>query len=196
MIIEIEDKLISLDIFEKYFVCDYAACKGICCVEGDSGAPLLDEEVEKLEEALPIVLPRLSKRAQEVIAQEGVSVVDQEGDLVTPIVEGRECVFTLFDEEGSCRCALEMAWEAGEIDFPKPISCALYPIRVKQHAQFTALNYDKWSICKAALKKGRREGVPLFRFLRNPLTRAYGRGFYREMETAYQALVSEGMIEP
>ncbi|MDO4691396.1 MAG: DUF3109 family protein [Porphyromonadaceae bacterium] len=189
--IEIGDKIVSMDVFEVLFACDYEQCKGICCVEGDSGAPLEPGEAEMLRKYLPEVEHLLSPRAREVIAQQGVSYIDEEGDEVTSIVGGKDCVFTTYDERGNCLCAYEKMYYEGKIDWIKPISCQLYPIRLTKYKDFTAVNYHKWSVCKCALKRGRREGMPVYQFLKGPLVRAFGQEWYEQLEEAARLLREE-----
>lgn len=184
MIIEIGNTLVSSELVDKKFVCDYKTCKGVCCVEGDSGAPLTQEEDTIIKQALPIIKKYLSPDAIQLLEEKGTSYVDSDGDLVTTINNGRECVFTHFDEQKNCRCGIEMAFEAGEIDFPKPISCALYPVRVKTYESFIGLNYDEWDICKCAEVLGETLGVPVYQFLKNPLIRRFGERWYAELEQA------------
>ena len=139
--------LVSKDLIEEAFVCDLTRCKGACCVKGDVGAPLEPEEKEILEEIYPKVAPYLPEKGRRAIADQGTHVRDITGSDSTPLVNGKECAFTVFDEKGIASCGIEKAWEAGEIDFQKPISCHLYPIRVNSFRQFEALNYDRWDIC-------------------------------------------------
>lgn len=189
--IEIEDKIVSLDVFDVMFACDYAACKGICCVEGDSGAPLEAGEGDMLRKYLPDVRHLLSPRAIEIIDKQGVSYLDEDGDEVTSIVDGKDCVFTTYDEAGNCLCAYEKMYYEGKIDWIKPISCQLYPIRLSKYKDFTAVNYHKWSVCKAALKRGRREGTRVYEFLRGPLTRAFGEAWYEQLTEVATLLEKE-----
>lgn len=189
--IEIGDKIVSMDVFEVLFACDYEQCKGICCVEGDSGAPLEPGEAEMLRKYLPEVEHLLSSRAREVIAQQGVSYIDEEGDEVTSIVGGKDCVFTTYDERGNCLCAYEKMYYEGKIDWIKPISCQLYPIRLTKYKDFTAVNYHKWSVCKCALKRGRKEGIPVYQFLKGPLIRTFGQEWYDQLEEAARLLKEE-----
>lgn len=186
--IEIGDKIVSRDVFDVMFACDYAACRGACCVEGDSGAPLTEEEVTLLKKHLPKVKHLLSPQAKQIIEEQGVSYIDEEGDLVTSIVNGKDCVFTTYDDEGNCLCAYEKMYYAGEIDWIKPMSCQLYPIRLTHYSSFTAVNYHKWSVCKSALKRGRREGTPVYKFLEGPLKRVFGEEWYAELEEAARLL--------
>ena len=189
--IQIEDKIVSQDLFDVLFVCDYDTCKGECCVEGDSGAPLEPGEAEELRRCLPEVRHLLSPAALEVIEEQGVSYFDEDGDEVTSIVRGRDCVFTTYDEQGRCACALEKVYNEGKTTFIKPISCQLYPVRLTKYPSFTAVNYHKWSICKCALKLGRKLQVPVYQFLRAPLIRAFGEEFYAQLEEVAALLKAE-----
>ncbi len=189
--IQIDDKIVSQDLFEVLFVCDYDTCKGECCVEGDSGAPLEPGEAEELRRCLPEVRHLLSPAALEVIEEQGVSYFDDDGDEVTSIVRGRDCVFTTYDEQGRCACALEKVYNEGKTTFIKPISCQLYPVRLTKYPSFTAVNYHKWSICKCALKLGRKLQVPVYQFLRAPLIRAFGEEFYTQLEEVAALLQAE-----
>lgn len=189
--IEIGDKIVSMDVLEVLFACDYEQCKGICCVEGDSGAPLEPGEADMLRKYLPQVEPLLSPRALEVIREQGVSYIDEEGDEVTSIVGGKDCVFTTYGERGNCLCAYEKMYYEGQIDWIKPLSCQLYPIRLTKYKGFTAVNYHKWSVCKCALKRGKREGVPVYRFLKAPLVRAFGAEWYEQLEEAARLLAQD-----
>lgn len=179
--LQIGDKLVSLDLVERYFHCNLDDCLGECCIEGDAGAPLLEEERERLEAMKDRILPYLGEKARKVVAQEGISYVDQDGDLVTNLVDGANCVFTTFSEDGKCLCALEKAYREGEKDFFKPISCALYPVRLKEYDGFTAVNYHRWKICKGAEVMGRAKGIRAYEFLQGPLTRKFGKEWYDEL---------------
>jgi hypothetical protein len=180
--IQIQDTIVSLEVLEESFVCDLPVCKGICCVEGESGAPVEADEVALLEEALPAVWGDLSPRAQEVINKQGVVYLDRDDEFVTSIVAGEDCVFTCYDENGYCKCAFEKAYREGRSSFYKPISCHLYPIRVAKYQGFRAVNYHRWSVCQAAVQAGRKNGVKVFRFLREPLIRKFGEEWYRQLE--------------
>lgn len=188
MIIEIGRTLVSSELVDKRFICDYKTCKGICCLEGDSGAPLTAEEDQIIKRVLPKVTKYLSEDAQALIKEKGTSYVDIDQDLVTTINNGKECVFTHFTADGSCRCSFEMAHEAGEIDFPKPISCALYPVRVKEYKDFSGVNYDEWDICKCAEVLGEKMGTPVYQFLEKPLIRRFGKSWYNELKLAAKQL--------
>jgi len=182
MIIEIGDKLVSADLFEKEFVCNLGACKGICCLEGDDGAPLTLQEVHKLEENIDEILPLMTEEGRATVAEKGVFYVDRDHDTVTVLNSGKECAFVKLDEEGISKCSIEEAYREGKIDFNKPISCHLYPIRVKVYRTFTSLNYDRWPICADACTLGEELKVSVYKFLKEPITRKWGEGFYLEME--------------
>lgn len=179
--IQINDTLISLDVVEKYFECDLDSCLGECCIEGDAGAPLLPEEKERLDALLPKVMPYLLPSAQEVARQQGASYVDEEGDLVTNIVNGKDCIFTCYAPGGKCLCVLEKLRREGHDEFFKPISCSLYPIRLKDYGGMTAVNYHRWKICKCAEILGRKNGVRVYEFLKEPLIRRFGKEWYEEL---------------
>jgi hypothetical protein len=150
-------------------------------VEGDSGAPLELDEIAELEKALPFVWDDLSLDAKQVIDKQGVAYSDVEGELVTSIVNGKDCVFTCHDEKGFCYCAIEKAWRAGKISFIKPVSCHLYPIRTRKYTNYTAVNYQEWSICSAARQLGHELGIPVYQFLKEPLIRKFGQAWYGEL---------------
>lgn len=178
MILDIDDVLVSSDIITEHFCCDLDACKGICCVEGDAGAPVTLEEIAGIEGSLDSVWNDMTAQAQAVVDKQGVAYNDCDGELVTSIVGGKNCVFTCYEHD-CCLCTLERAHRAGKTDFVKPISCALYPIREKRFANGTvALNYHRWDVCQPAVKKGRELGLPIYRFLEGPLTRRFGKEWY------------------
>lgn len=189
--LQIKEALVSLDLIEKFFICDLDKCLGECCIEGDAGAPLNQEEYKKLKEILPIVWDDLLPSAQERIKESGVGYIDEEGDLVTQIVEGKNCVFTCYGNDGMCMCAIEKAYREGKIDFYKPISCHLYPVRIKEYSSFTAVNYHSWKICKAAEVLGRAKGVRVYQFLKEPLIRRFGNDWYEELCEACEAYLKE-----
>lgn len=192
--VQIDEVLISLDVFAKRFICDLPKCKGECCVEGESGAPLEDEETDIMEQVYPIVKADLSEKAIAEIEKTGTWEVDADGDKVTPIIQGKECVYTFFDEEGVCKCAIEKAWSEGKTAFRKPVSCQLYPIRMKKYNDFEAMNYDVWPICHVARELGSKVGMPVFRFLKEPIIRRFGEEFYKEMEGAEEELKRQGVL--
>ena len=186
--LQIEDTIISLDLIEHKFLCDLSQCKGFCCVEGESGAPLEREEVAMLEEVLPEVWGDLSTEARCLIDRQGVAYRDVDGDMVTSIVNGKDCVFTCYDAAGVCKCAIEKAYREGRIAFYKPISCHLYPIRVKRHSSFTAVNYHRWHVCHVAEQLGEKCGLPVYQFLKEPLIRKFGAEWYEQLDVAAKTL--------
>lgn len=188
MIVEIGDKLVSDEIFERQFVCNLSACKGACCIEGDDGAPLTMDEVDLLEENIDLIKPYMTKEGIESVENGGVFYMDWDNEPVTKLVKGAECAFVFRDEEGITKCSIEQAFRDEVIDFNKPISCHLYPIRAKKYRSFTALNYDKWTICKDACTLGEHLGVPVYKFLKEPLIRAYGAPFYQDLEKVAEEL--------
>ena len=180
-IIQVGNVLVSPDIFTEKFCCDLDKCKGQCCVEGDAGAPVTLDEIGGIEDSLDTVWTDMSASAQAIVDKQGVAYVDQEGDLVTSIVNGKDCVFTCC-ENGCCLCALERAYRAKKTDFVKPISCALYPIRVKAFNNDTfGINYNRWDVCKDAVIKGKELNLPVYKFLEGPLTRRFGVEWYKEL---------------
>lgn len=190
LMLQIQNTLVSLDLIEKHFLCDLDKCLGECCIEGDAGAPITEEEKKKIEEILPHIIDDLSPAARKEIETNGVAYIDEEGDLVTSLVDGCQCVFTVFEEGGMCHCAIEKAWRAGRIDFMKPVSCHLYPVRVTEYPSFTAVNLHRWKICKCAEILGRKEGVRAYEFLKQPLIRRFGPEWYDELEgTAREYLI-------
>lgn len=191
--IQIWDKLISQDIIEKKFVCNMAMCKGNCCIEGDSGAPLNEEETRILDEEYERIRSCLSEKGRNTIQAEGKWLFDKDGDRVTPLVEGLECAYAVF-ENGIARCGIENAWKKGKTRFRKPVSCHLYPIRVSKVGGFTALNYHQWSVCKPALDLGSSRDLPLYIFLKDAIIRAYGTAFFIEMDKVAKALKKSTLI--
>lgn len=180
---EIANTIVARDLIEKDFVCDLKRCQGACCVEGDSGAPLEAEEAELLEQEYPAIAPFLRPEGRAAIAAQSVSVIDpSDGERVTPLRDGKECAFTLFDEKGMALCGIEKAWQAGASSFRKPISCHLYPIRIRRYQGFEALNYDRWSICSPACTLGAQLQVPVYRFAKEALLRKYGSAWYDELD--------------
>ena len=178
--IQIEDKIISSDILQKKFVCDLNACKGACCVEGDSGAPLLEEEKEVLENNYKKIKTYMEKTSINVVENNGISIIDSEGDLTTNLVNGKECIFVSRDK-GINKCSIEQAYFDGKINFQKPISCHLFPIRITKHSDFEALNYEEINICKPACKCGGKLDIPVYVFLKKALIRKYGEKWYQKL---------------
>lgn len=196
--IQIDDAIVALDIIEECFICDLTVCKGACCIEGESGAPLEKEEVKILEEILPAIWNDLSQKAKDIIKKQGVAYKDLDGDMVTSIINGKDCVFTCYDEYGTCKCAIEKAYKEGKIDFYKPVSCHLYPIRLQQYKDFTAVNYHRWMVCKAAVVSGRNKDVRIYQFLKEPLIRKFGEAWYNELCIAadeYNKMKNMGLIK-
>ncbi len=191
--IAIQQTLISEDIFEKNFVCNLSACKGECCVAGDSGAPLDKEELDILDKLLPVVKPYLTNKGKAAIEKQGAYVIDEDGDYTTTLVsEGAECAFVFFDEKNIAKCAIEQAYLDGKTqavvpDWKKPISCHLYPIRITAYKEYDAVNYHQWQICKDACTLGEELKLPVFKFLKEPLIRKYGKEWYDELELIYQS---------
>ena len=198
-IIQVGDVLLSSEILTEMFCCDLSACKGQCCVEGDAGAPVTLDEIAEIEECVDTVWGDLSASAQSVIDKQGVAYTDQEGDLVTSIVRGKDCVFTYYGELGGipdcCLCALEKAFRTGRTTFCKPVSCALYPIREKRLGEgLVGLNYNRWAVCKAAIVKGNEENVYLYQFLKDPLIRRFGKEWYQELLDTVKELKAQGYL--
>lgn len=192
MIIELGDKLISTELFEKNFVCNLTACKGACCIEGDAGAPLKGDEVNLLEEYIDEIKPFMVPAGIEAVEEGGVFYMDRDNEPVTQLVKGKECAFVFYDELGITKCAVEKAYREGKIKFNKPISCHLYPIRVRAYNEYISLNYDRWPICKDACTLGDELKVPVYRFLKEPLIRAYGEGFFHQLEEIEKELEKKG----
>ena len=186
--LQIDDTIISLDLLDESFVCDLNTCKGNCCIEGDDGAPLEESEVKIIENLLPIIWDDLTEKSQEVIKKQGVSYIDDDGEPVTSIVNGDECVFTYTDDSGICKCAIEKAFREGKTDFYKPVSCHLYPVRLQKYEDYVAVNYRRWSVCNCARKLGSKLGVPVYKFLKEPLIRRFGAEWYEQLEIADEEL--------
>lgn len=192
--IEIKDTVVTLDLFREQFCCDLGACKGACCIEGDAGAPVKLEEVAQIEEAAEIVWDELSPKAQEVIKAQGVVYTDQDGDIVTSIVDNKDCVFTCYDDKGCCYCAIDKAFREGRCKFQKPISCHLYPIRLSRMGSYTAVNYHRWDVCKAATLLGKKLNLPVYKFLKEPLIKAFGQEWWDECDVVAGELKKAGYI--
>lgn len=185
--LRIDNYIISFDLLEKKFICDLPQCLGNCCRYGDSGAPLADDEVTKLEEIKEIVIPYLREPGKNVILREGTSLRDFEGEMVTPLINGEECAYAVMNGP-ILMCGIEKAWVEGKISFRKPLSCHLFPVRMKKYSEFTAVNLQEWSICMAARERGRKEGVYVYEFLKEPLIRAMGRENYDQLCIAAREL--------
>ena len=178
----IKNTLVSLDLIEKFFMCDLSVCKGQCCIDGDAGAPLSPEEKKLIDLNLDKIRPFLTPGGRKAIDEEGTAYYDPDGDLVTTLIEGRNCAFSTFDENGTCLCALEKAYRDGFLPNLKPSSCFLYPVRLRNIGGMTALNLHKWKICACAEKYGHRKGVRAYKFLKEPLIREFGAEWYEELE--------------
>ena len=183
--IEIEDKIISDELFEKKFVCDLQKCKGGCCVEGDSGAPLRSKEINEIAKNLSIIKSEMSTKGLNAIKNNDFHYVDSDGDKVTKLVDGKECVFVVFDKNNIAKCSIESAFRKNKINFNKPISCHLYPVRVKKYDSFTAINVDSWHVCKPACECGIELNVPVFKFLKDAIVRSWGLDFYYHLDSVY-----------
>ncbi len=180
--IELENTLISEDVINEHFVCDLTRCKGACCVEGDLGAPLDKVELKCIDEVIAVVKSYLSKDAVDVLKNNGGYVLDEDNEYTTTTINGKECAFAFRDEKGILKCSIEQAHRDGKTDFKKPISCHLYPIRIVKLHEFDALNYDRWQICSSACDLGKGLKVPVYKFLKEPLIRKYGRDWYTKLE--------------
>jgi hypothetical protein len=182
--LQIEDTIISLDLFDQSFCCDLKACKGICCVEGDEGAPVELDEIAMIEEILPQLWDKLSDNARKIIDNQGIAYIDREGEMAISIVNGAECVFAVKGENAIWSCLIEKLYFEGKITFRKPISCHLYPIRTKQFSTFKAVNYHKWQICKDAVLDGEKKHLLLYQYLKEPLIRKFGQDWYNQLSVA------------
>ena len=197
IMLQIGDTLVSLDLAERFFCCDLDACHGECCIEGDAGAPITENEKKELERLLPEINDELLPQAQEVIRRQGISYVDEEGDMVTSIIDGRNCVFTCFAPGGMCQCAIEKAYRDGRVAMRKPISCYLYPLRITEYPSFTAVNYHRWKICRPAEALGRKLGLRLYQFLKEPLIQRFGKEWYDELCLACESYLEQyGNLKP
>ncbi|MBD00782.1 MAG: hypothetical protein CL841_05490 [Crocinitomicaceae bacterium] len=183
--VEIEDKIISDELFEKKFVCDLQKCKGGCCVEGDSGAPLKSKEIREIAKNLSIIKSEMSTKGLSAIKNNDFHYVDSDGEKVTKLVDGKECVFVVFDENNIAKCSIESAYRKNKINFNKPISCHLYPVRVKKYDSFTSINVDSWHICKPACECGTELNVPVFKFLKDAIIRSWGLDFFNHLDFIY-----------
>jgi hypothetical protein len=192
-VIQIEETLVSFDVIERRFCCDPRACRGACCVAGDSGAPLGEGEEEEIRENYPAITQHMTPAGIAAVGRQGFAIVDVDGDRVTPLVDGKECAYAI-DEDGCCHCAIEKAWAAGESRFRKPLSCHLYPVRVTRYRHYEAVNYDRWLICAPARERGERENIPVYLFLKEALVRKYGEEWYDQLCHAATAL-REGSIK-
>ena len=192
--IEILNTLVSLDLFKEFFCCDLDKCHGLWCVEGDAGAPVTPDEVEMLEEAYEKLHEDLPLQAQQQIEKEGVVYPDKEGELVTQIINGKDCVFA--KHEGACAlCAIDSAYRNGKFHWQKPISCALYPVRLSTVGGMTAVNVHKWDVCQPARKLGAALHLPVYQFLKEPLIRRFGQAWWDECDIAARELKNAGYLD-
>lgn len=194
-IIQVDNVLLSIDCFREEFACDLSICKGQCCIEGDAGAPVSLDEIMSIEDILPQIEKDLSPDAIAVIRDQGVAYIDPEGELVTSIVHGKDCVFTYYDENGVCLCAIERAQREGRIHTSKPLSCWLYPIRIKKFKNGSyGVNYHRWNICTCGITKGKNLKLPVYRFLKEPLIAQFGQEWYEKLEQTAQALKKQKIL--
>lgn len=184
--IKVGEVLVSEDIKDVEFVCNLEKCKGACCVEGELGAPLDDDELPIMEAIQEEIRPYITKEGLKSIKRHGPYLLDEDGDYSTPTINGKECAYANYDEQGVLKCGIEQAYLDGKTKFRKPISCHLYPIRVTKKKDFEALNYHKWSVCSAACALGQALGVPVYKFLKEPLIRKYGKAWYKELVDSFE----------
>lgn len=180
--IQIDKTLVSEDIIEKDFVCNLNICKGQCCIDGDAGAPLEKEELEILKDIFPKIKQYLSKEGLETIKKQGLYTISQERGYETTLINNTDCVYVIYNDKNVALCAIEEAYNQGEIKFKKPVSCHLYPIRVQKHTEFLSVNYDKWSICNDACILGKELQIPIYKFVKQALIRKFGETWYIELE--------------
>ncbi len=194
-ILMIGDVVLSIDCIREMFCCDLTSCKGMCCVKGDAGAPITMQEAKEIESIVMKIWDDLAPAAQEKIRNQGICYVDQEGDLVTSIVNGEDCVFTCYNEQGVCQCAIQKAQIMGKINVEKPLSCSLYPLREKAFkGGLTGLNYHQWDICSGARCLGKNLKIPVYKYLRQPLIKRFGEDWYNELCEVAATLKKEGSI--
>ena len=186
--LEIEDKIVSFDLIKEFFACNLNACSGICCVDGDAGAPLTEDELLLIEDNYKKTKKYLPENQIKHIEKNGLYELDPDGDFVTTCLDSGECVFVTQDDGGIYKCAFEIAYRKGEIDFIKPVSCHLYPVRVKKYEKFTAVNYEQRNICQAGRMFGKKQNVKLYEFLREPLERAFGKEWFEMLDYAAKNL--------
>lgn len=174
--------IVSEEILEKDFVCNLSACKGACCIDGEAGAPLDEEETKILAEIYPKVKPYLRKKGVEAIEKQGTYIENEWGEFETPLIDGKDCAYVIFDKNKTALCAIEEAYNQGDVTWKKPVSCHLYPIRVKDYSEFAAVNYHKWEICDDACTLGKELKVPVYKFVKQALIRKFGQNWYDELE--------------
>lgn len=174
--------IVSEDIIEKDFVCNLSACKGACCIDGEAGAPLEQSETQILKEIYPKIKPFLRKEGIAAIEKQGAFITTEFGEFETPLIDGADCAYVIFDRKGTALCAIEEAHNQGEVTWKKPVSCHLYPVRVKDYSEFSAVNYHKWEICDDACTLGKELQVPVYKFVKQALIRKFGEDWYAELE--------------
>lgn len=187
----VQNTLVSDLVLEKKFVCDLNACKGACCIEGDSGAPVEEHEKAEMLRAYPSTKKYMSGEGVEAVEKQGLFVPDTDNEYGTTLINNERCAFVYF-ENNIAKCAFEKAYNNGESTFKKPISCHLYPIRIKKIKDFEAVNYHEWDICKPACSCGDQLNVRVYRFLKEPLIRKFGEEWYTELdELANEYLINK-----
>lgn len=184
--------IVSEDLLEKDFVCNLAACKGACCIDGDAGAPLELQETKIMQDIYPKIKPFLRQEGIDAIEAQGKFITTEDGEFETPLIDGADCAYVIFDKKGTALCAFEEAYNQGETDWKKPVSCHLYPVRVKEYSEFSALNYHKWEICDAACTLGKELQVPVYKFVKQALIRKFGEDWYMELEKVAENQKSQG----
>jgi hypothetical protein len=182
--------IISEEILEKEFVCNLSACKGACCVDGDAGAPLEEEELEQLRHSFPVLKGYLRKEGLQAIQEQGLYTTNELGEHETPLIEGKDCAYVIYDDKNLALCAIEEAYNQGEVEFKKPISCHLYPVRIRQYSEFAAINYHQWEICDDACQLGQELSVPIYVFVKQALIRKFGEDWYKELEEVAKKMSS------
>lgn len=185
---QIGKTIVSEDIIQKDFVCNLSACKGACCIDGDAGAPLDAEETQILKDIYPKVKPFLRKEGIAAIEAQGTFITTEDGELETPLIDGADCAYVIFDNRGTALCGIEEAYNQGEITWKKPVSCHLYPVRVQDYSEFAAVNYHHWHICDDACTLGKELQVPVYKFVKQALVRKFGEDWYGELEKVAENL--------
>lgn len=179
---QIGKTIVSEDIIEKDFMCNLSACKGACCIDGDAGAPLEEDEAKILETIYPKIKPFLRKEGVEAIESQGAYITTEDNELETPLINGADCAYVIFDDKNVALCAIEEAYNQGEVNWKKPVSCHLYPVRVKDYSEFSAVNYHQWQICDDACSLGKELQIPIYKFVKEALIRKFGEDWYMELE--------------
>lgn len=192
--VEIQNTLVSLDLFSEKFCCNLPMCKGCCCIEGDAGAPVEMDEIAEMEEALNVIWNELNPKAQKVIKESGIVYPDASGELVTNLIDNRDCVFAQHTDNGGYYCVFDKAYREHRISFQKPISCHLYPVRLKLIGGMVGVNYDRWNICQCGIELGNKLGLPLYKFLKEPLIRRFGEEWWNECDLTAKELGKAGYL--